>query len=90
MRRVLQQESLLGTAHQKTPHLWIFLIINRKSLPNLVSEPDSERVANKFDDKKTDKNAENGHLTESFYKAHTHPPEDKTNQESREVTVPYC
>lgn len=62
----------------------------RRGLANLISEPDSERVADVFDDEKTDENTEDSHLTESFYQAHTHPPKDDTHQKTSKVTIPYC
>jgi len=52
--------------------------------------PDSERITDIFDDKETDQDAQNGHLTKPFYQAHAHPPEDDTDEKSGDITVPYC
>jgi hypothetical protein len=59
-------------------------------LSYLISEPDSERITDVFDDEEADNNTEYSHLPESFYKTHAHPPEDETNKESRQVTIPNC
>jgi hypothetical protein len=65
-----------------------FFNIQKKGLTNFISEPNGERVTDVFDDKKTDKNTENSHLTESFHEAHSHPPENETDKEPCEITIP--
>lgn len=87
-QRVLCVKSVIGRLSIKKLHIvWSFLKA-WDDLANLISEPDCERITDVFDDKKTDKNTKNRHLTESFHEAHTHPPENETDKESCEITIP--
>ena len=49
-------------------------------LSYLVSEPNSEGVADISNHHETDDDSKDGHLPEAFYEAHTHPPEDETHE----------
>ena len=60
------------------------------TLSNFISEPDSERIADVFDDDKTHDNTQDGHLPEAFYETYPHPPENETDEETSEITVPHC
>lgn len=41
-------------------------------------------------DEETHDDTEYSHLSEALYEADTHPPEDETDKEASEITIPYC
>lgn len=59
-------------------------------LTYLISEPNRERITDISDDDKTDYDTEDGHLSESFYETHAHPPQYETDQKTGDMTIPYC
>ena len=60
--------------------MWSFLVVTEMWLSYLVSEPNSERVADISNHHETDDDSKDGHLSEAFYEAHAHPPEDETHE----------